>query len=477
MEAEIASKLTSINNELEAIKKEESPIHENIAKAKAVAMQEQDKLIAYNTLQREVETNQELYQSLLQRLKAISGAANNIIIIDKAQVPLRKPKPGLLTNLAFGSLLGLLLGISVAVLRAFMDDRVEDVAELELTSPRCTAAMHDIFISYSRQDKTWVDTLATVLTAQGYAVWWDAELLPGQNFENAIKQVLDNARCVVTVWSTASVGSLWVREESSYALQRHVLIPILYQPAVVPMPFGRIHTADLQGWQGEVNDLRFQQLLKAIAQYCPKPVETEHDATEESPARLAPTPTADVIAPFPDKERVGDGVLRTTLRRVTPHWKWLSAATLTIFALAGGYNDLKQVWQEFTSPTLLLDYEPKENIHAGDTIYLTFSGSHEGYATLWNQDASGTVTKLLPEKGSATLHFTPQYNGETIGLQAKTGNGTDKFILLWTPEDKPDHLGYSEYDTEAAFSVALKKLEADGVKKQEVTIPVYQANP
>lgn len=162
------------------------------------------------------------------------------------------------------------------------------------------------------------------------------------------------------------------------------------------------------------------------------------------------------------------------------HWKGLlgSAATtiMFIFGAAGGYNDLKEIWQEFTSPTLLLDYEPKDNIRAGDSLYLTFSGSHQGYVTLWNQDASGTVTKLLPEKGSATLHFTPQYNGETLGLQATSGNGSDKFILLWTPEGKPDHLGYSQFDSEAAFTAALKKLEADGLKKQEVTIPVYQAN-
>jgi hypothetical protein len=349
--------------------------------------------------------------------------------------------------------------------------------------------MHDIFISYSRQDKPWVDTLASALTAQGYAVWWDAELLPGQNFENAIKHVLDNARCVVTVWSIASVGSLWVREESSYALQRNVLIPVLYQPAAVPMPFGRIHTADLQGWQGDADDPRFQQLLKAIAQYCPKLEEKspsipllQRGKPDTTPQRQPETQSDSPPLQKGEAPRSSgrEGLGEDFLRGIT-NWKWLitTAATLIglTFTVAGGYNDLKQVWQEFTSPTLLLDYEPKENIHTGDTIYLTFSGSHEGYATLWNQDASGTVTKILPEKGSATLHFTPQYNGETIGLQAKSGNGTDKFILLWTPEGKPDHLGYSEYDSEAAFTVALKKLEAEGVKKQEVTVPVYQANP
>lgn len=321
--------------------------------------------------------------------------------------------------------------------------------------------MHDIFISYSRQDKPWVDTLAAALIAQGYAIWWDAELLPGQNFENAIKHVLDNARCVVTVWSTASVDSLWVREESSYALQRNVLIPVLYQPVTLPMPFGRIHTADLQGWQGDTNDPRFQTLLRGIAQYCPITTETEENAPEESPAE---------VDPLPDERTSGEGVIH--------RWKWLTAALFTaiglIFTAAGGYNDLKQIWSDFSKPALLLDYEPKDNIHSGDTLYLTFSGSHQGYATLWNQDANGIVTKLLPEKGAVTLHFTPQYNGETLELQATSGNGTDKFILLWTPEGKPDHLSHNQYNSEAAFTAALKKLEADGdLITTQLEVPIF----
>lgn len=64
-------------------------MHEGIAKAKSEAMQEQDKAIAYGTLKREVTTNQQLYQNLLQRLKEVSIAggvgANNVTVIDKSR--------------------------------------------------------------------------------------------------------------------------------------------------------------------------------------------------------------------------------------------------------------------------------------------------------------------------------------------------------------------------------------------------------
>lgn len=138
IEVEVNAKLASLEGELEAIKKKESLIHEGIARAKAAAMKEQDKTIAYNTLKQEITTNQTLYQNLMQRLKEISVAggvaANNVAIIDKAQIPISKFKPSLPTNLAFGALLGLLLGISAAFLRDFMDDKVKDVAELERTT-------------------------------------------------------------------------------------------------------------------------------------------------------------------------------------------------------------------------------------------------------------------------------------------------------------------------------------------------------
>lgn len=135
LEVEISTKLSSLRGELESIKKREAAIHESTAKAKTEALQEQDKIIGHNTLQREVDTNQELYQGLLQRLKEVSIAggvgANNIAIIDNAQIPLKEYKPNLMTNLSFGALLGLLLGISAAFMREFMDDSVKNVNELE----------------------------------------------------------------------------------------------------------------------------------------------------------------------------------------------------------------------------------------------------------------------------------------------------------------------------------------------------------
>lgn len=135
IEIEVTAKRDSLKGELETTKRKESMIRDGITKAKTEAMQEQDTTIAYSTLKREVTTNQELYQNLQQRLKEINIAggvvANNIAIIDQAQIPLKKFKPNLSTNLLFGGLLGLLLGISAAFMREFLDDTVKDINALE----------------------------------------------------------------------------------------------------------------------------------------------------------------------------------------------------------------------------------------------------------------------------------------------------------------------------------------------------------
>ena len=74
--------------------------------------------------------------------------------------------------------------------------------------------MTDIFISYSRKDKPWVKTLAATLVAEGYDVWWNPEILPGQDYETVIKEALESTKCVLTVWSKNSIESTWVQAES-----------------------------------------------------------------------------------------------------------------------------------------------------------------------------------------------------------------------------------------------------------------------
>ena len=90
--------------------------------------------IEYNILQREVDTNRQLYDGLLQRYKevGVAGAvdANNISVVDAAQVPDKPSSPQPLLNLAASLLIGLVLGIGLALLREQLDESVTDPADV-----------------------------------------------------------------------------------------------------------------------------------------------------------------------------------------------------------------------------------------------------------------------------------------------------------------------------------------------------------
>ena len=44
--------------------------------------------------------------------------------------------------------------------------------------------MSDIFISYKREDVPLAKSLAELLTAKGWSVWWDHNILAGKDYSN-----------------------------------------------------------------------------------------------------------------------------------------------------------------------------------------------------------------------------------------------------------------------------------------------------
>jgi succinoglycan biosynthesis transport protein ExoP len=88
-----------------------------------------EKSVQYNILKREVETNRQLYEGLLQQLKSagISAGlrASNIRIVDSAEPPAKPAKPRKLLNLAVATFLGLALGVFAALFQERLDDTVK----------------------------------------------------------------------------------------------------------------------------------------------------------------------------------------------------------------------------------------------------------------------------------------------------------------------------------------------------------------
>lgn len=96
----------------------EQGIQRRVNTLKSAVLDQQQRSIQFNIIQRDVDTNRALYEALLQRFKEIGVAggigANNIAIIDRALPPTNPSSPNLPLNLALGILIGLALGAAAA---------------------------------------------------------------------------------------------------------------------------------------------------------------------------------------------------------------------------------------------------------------------------------------------------------------------------------------------------------------------------
>jgi hypothetical protein len=125
--------------------------------------------------------------------------------------------------------------------------------------------MEDIFISYASDDRERARLFAEAFAARGWSVWWDRHIVPGEAFDTRIEQALDAARCVVVLWSGASVASEWVKNEAAAGAERGVLVPAMIEPVKLPLEFRRKQTADLSGWQGEAEHAGFVSLCAGVS--------------------------------------------------------------------------------------------------------------------------------------------------------------------------------------------------------------------
>ncbi|HEY6291299.1 MAG TPA: polysaccharide biosynthesis tyrosine autokinase [Terriglobia bacterium] len=92
-------------------------------------------LIRHNILKREFETNQQLYDSLLQRLKDATVSAGlratNIHVIDTAATPSSPVRPKRLLNLAIAAIVGLILGVTLAFVEEGLDNSIKSAEDVE----------------------------------------------------------------------------------------------------------------------------------------------------------------------------------------------------------------------------------------------------------------------------------------------------------------------------------------------------------
>jgi hypothetical protein len=157
----------------------------------------------------------------------------------------------------------------------------------------------DIFVSYASADRDRARAVAQALTDQGWAVWWDRTIPPGRQFDEVIEEALDSARCVVVLWSKASVASQWVKTEAAEAMRRKILVPVLIEEVKIPLEFRRLQAADLSTWTGGNTHEEVQKFFASIATNVGHPG-TPPPSTEIRPPKLDPAGVKPLPQPPPE---------------------------------------------------------------------------------------------------------------------------------------------------------------------------------
>jgi hypothetical protein len=122
--------------------------------------------------------------------------------------------------------------------------------------------MHDVFVSCSGNDGPRIRTLIHALAKRGLSVWWDRTVLVGEDYWEVVSDRLENARCVLVIWSEDSIRSERVKMEVAAGQHRGQLVSVKIDDVVPPTELPC--TIDLVGWNGETAAEGFRQLCVGI---------------------------------------------------------------------------------------------------------------------------------------------------------------------------------------------------------------------
>ena len=205
--------------------------------------------------------------------------------------------------------------------------------------------MADIFVSYSRTDKARVAPLVKALESQGWSVWWDPEITPGDEFDAMIGAELESARAVVVVWSPASVDSRWVKGEARDAADRGVLVPVRFENARLPIDVRAIHTTELDGWGENRDSAPFKSLcvaLQAKLKLSAPKVAVDNEKGRRPAVSICVLPFANMSGD-PEQEYFSDGISEDIITDLGKVSALSVVSRATAFSFKGATTDVAQI--------------------------------------------------------------------------------------------------------------------------------------
>jgi len=138
LQAELKKVVAKVKGQYTTALHREEMLHDALEKQKQEANKLNESAIEYTLLKRDVDTNRQLYEGLLQKLKEAGVAAglksNNFRIVDIARPPTYPIEPNIPRNLLFALALGLATGVGLAFLIEGLDNTVRTTEQAQLIS-------------------------------------------------------------------------------------------------------------------------------------------------------------------------------------------------------------------------------------------------------------------------------------------------------------------------------------------------------
>lgn len=124
--SEVNRVIAGLKSEYEVARQKEQDLVAMLEEQKQEALDLNQKSAVYKQLQREVDSNQRIYDTLLQRAKEASISermeSSNIQVVDRATVPVVPIAPNKRRNVLMGIIMGLALGVAMAFFLEYLDN-------------------------------------------------------------------------------------------------------------------------------------------------------------------------------------------------------------------------------------------------------------------------------------------------------------------------------------------------------------------
>ncbi|HET9266658.1 MAG TPA: polysaccharide biosynthesis tyrosine autokinase [Vicinamibacterales bacterium] len=131
---ELSKAVDAIRHDFESAVLEEKTLAQALSDQQAVAADLDRKGVAYTVMEREAQSNRQLYETLLQREKELQVLANsrgnNVRLIDRASIPSAPFAPDIRRSLMLGTLAGLLVAFGLVFALDSFDDTIKSAEDI-----------------------------------------------------------------------------------------------------------------------------------------------------------------------------------------------------------------------------------------------------------------------------------------------------------------------------------------------------------